>query len=141
MLSHVIHHPIALCGPLYLQNALGASAAVAGLVLAILPLYTALASLLSGRFADRFDAPTVAWVGLVIIVAGVAFYALLGLSSNLVSVAAALALLGAGIGFFTPANQKLAFALVGREITGCYRRCSVLSAPPRGLLGSPSQWR
>jgi MFS family permease len=118
VLSHLIYHPIALCAPLYLQNGLGASAASAGLVLAVLPLSTALASPVSGRFADRFDASRVACAGLVVIVAGVALYAMLGLNSDMLEVAAVLALLGAGIGFFTPANQKLAFASVGQRDYG-----------------------
>jgi nitrate/nitrite transporter NarK len=118
VLSALIYHPISLCAPLYLQNGLGASAATAGLVLAVLPLSTALASPLSGRFADRFDASTVACAGLVVIVAGIASYSRLGLNSDLVSVAAVLALLGAGIGFFAPANQKLAFASVEQRDYG-----------------------
>jgi EmrB/QacA subfamily drug resistance transporter len=117
-LSYMIYNPIALCAPLYLQNGLGASPATAGLLLAILPLSTALASPLSGRFADRFDPSAVASAGIIIIVAGIAFYAMLGASSDLVTVALILALLGAGIGFFTPANQKQAFALVGQEDYG-----------------------
>ena len=43
-LSNMIHYPIALCAPLYLQNVLGSSAVAAGLMLAALPLSTALAS-------------------------------------------------------------------------------------------------
>ena len=62
-LSNMIHYPIALCAPLYLQNVLGSSAMTAGLILAALPLSTALASPLSGRLADRFDAATVASIG------------------------------------------------------------------------------
>jgi len=118
VLSHMVYHPIALCAPLYLQNGLGASAVSTGLVLAILPLSTALTSPVSGRFADRVDASIVTSAGLVTIVAGIAFYAMLGLNSGLVSVAAVLALLGAGIGLFTPANQKIAFASVGHQDYG-----------------------
>jgi EmrB/QacA subfamily drug resistance transporter len=118
ILSHMIYHPIALCAPLYLQNGLGAPAATAGLLLAILPLSTAVASPVSGRIADRFEASAVANFGLVIIVAGVAFYSMLGLNFDLAVVAVVLALLGAGIGLFTPANQKLAFAAVGQEDYG-----------------------
>ena len=41
ILSHMVHNPIALTSPLYLQNVLGASALAAGFLLAILPLSTA----------------------------------------------------------------------------------------------------
>ena len=109
---------MALASPLYLQNVLGASAIAAGLLLAILPLSTALASPLSGRLADRFDATSVAAVGVGLIVAGIACYASLGVDSNFASVGAVLGLLGAGIGFFTPANQKVAFASVAKDDYG-----------------------
>ncbi len=78
ILSHMLHNPIALAAPLYLQNVLGASAVAAGLLLAVLPLSTALASPLSGRLADRFDASSVATIGIGLIVAGIACYACLG---------------------------------------------------------------
>jgi len=118
ILSHMLHNPIALASPLYLQNVLGASPVAAGLLLAILPLSTALASPLSGRLADRFDATSVAAVGIGLIVAGIASYACLGIDSHFALVGAVLALLGAGIGFFTPANQKIAFATVAKEDYG-----------------------
>ena len=118
ILSHMIQNPVALASPLYLQNVLGASAIAAGLLLAILPLSTALASPLSGRLADRFDATSVAAVGVGLIVAGIACYASLGVDSNFASVGAVLGLLGAGIGFFTPANQKVAFASVTKDDYG-----------------------
>ncbi|HSQ13314.1 MAG TPA: MFS transporter, partial [Candidatus Deferrimicrobium sp.] len=90
----------------------------AGFLLAILPLSTALAAPLSGRLADRFDASSVAVVGIGLIVAGIASYACLGVDADFALVGAVLALLGAGIGFFTPANQKLAFASVAKEDYG-----------------------
>ena len=118
ILGHLLYNPIALASPLYLQNVLGASAIAAGFLLAILPLSTALASPLSGRMADRFDASSVATVGLGLIVAGIACYACLGVDSHFAIVGAVLALLGAGIGFFTPANQKVAFASVAKDDYG-----------------------
>ena len=118
ILSHMVQNPIALTSPLYLQNVLGASALAAGLLLAILPLTTALASPLSGRLADRFEATSVAAVGIGFIVAGIVCYANLGVDSHFAVVGAVLALLGAGIGFFTPANQKVAFASVGKDDYG-----------------------
>jgi MFS family permease len=117
-LRNVIHYPIALCAPLYLQNVLGSSAMAAGLMLAVLPLSTALASLLSGRLADRFDPGTVASTGLVLIFIGIACYSRLGTGSSHALVIVALSLIGAGIGIFTPANQKVAFASVEQKEYG-----------------------
>ena len=118
MLSHMIYHPIALSAPLYLQNVLGASAITSGLLLAVLPLSTAIASPLGGRLADRIEATTVAVIGLALIVGGIAAYSRLEVDSRIIIVAAVLALLGAGVGLFTPANQKVAFAAVGQEDYG-----------------------
>jgi EmrB/QacA subfamily drug resistance transporter len=118
VLSHVIYNPIALCAPLYLQNVLGSSAVAAGLMLAVLPLSTALASPLSGRLADRFDGAKISTIGLGIIVVGIAWYSRLGVDSSIPIVVTVLAVLGAGIGFFTPANQKVAFASVRPEDFG-----------------------
>jgi len=42
----------------------------------------------------------------------------LAVDTQIIPVAAVLALLGAGIGLFTPANQKSAFAAVGQEDYG-----------------------
>jgi len=117
-LTHMLHQPLALCAPLYLQNVLGASAVQAGLLLAVLPLSTALASPLSGRLADRFDARRIAGLGAVTIVLGVALYARLGAHSTFLGASAVLALIGCGIGCFTPANQKMAFSSVGQEDYG-----------------------
>jgi EmrB/QacA subfamily drug resistance transporter len=118
VLSHLIYNPIALCAPIYFQNVMGASAAATGLLLAILPLSTALASPVSGRLADRIEASKVAAVGLAAVVAGIGFYSTLGIDSGLWTASAALALLGVGVGFFTPANQKAAFASVDQKDYG-----------------------
>ena len=118
VLSHVIHNPIALAAPLYLQNVLGASAMTSGLLLAVLPLGTAVASALGGRLADRAEATSVAIGGLAMIAVGIGAYAALAENSPLLLVGAVLGLLGMGIGFFTPANQKSAFAAVGHEDYG-----------------------
>ncbi len=117
-LSNMIHYPIALCAPLYLQNVLGSSAVAAGLMLAVLPLATALASPLSGRLADRFDAATVASSGLLLIVVGIACYSRLAANSGYAIVIVVLIFVGAGIGVFTPANQTVAFAAVKQQDYG-----------------------
>lgn len=118
VLSHIIYNPIALTAPLYLQNVLGVSPMTSGLILAVLPLSTAIASPLGGRWADRVEPATVALIGLVMIVGGIAAYSRLVDGSRIFFVAAVLGFLGAGIGLFTPANQKSAFSAVSQEDYG-----------------------
>jgi EmrB/QacA subfamily drug resistance transporter len=118
VLSNVTHYPLGLCAPLYLQNVLGASAVITGLVLAILPFSTALASWVSGRLADRFDAGLIACLGLLFIFGGIVYYSGLETDRNLLYVIGALAAVGTGLGIFTPANQKVAFASVQQDDYG-----------------------
>jgi EmrB/QacA subfamily drug resistance transporter len=118
VLTHMIHTPITLSAPLYLQNVLGVSGMTSGFLLAVLPLSTAIASPLGGRLADRIKASTVAVVGLVFIVVGVGSYSRLAVDTEALAVAAVLTFLGVGIGLFTPANQKVAFAALGQEDYG-----------------------
>ena len=115
VLCNITHYPVGLCAPLYLQNVLGASAVVTGLVLAVLPLSTALASWISGRLADRLDAALIACVGLLLIFGGIVYYSGLETDHNLVYIIGALAVVGTGLGIFTPSNQKVAFASVQQD--------------------------
>jgi len=91
---------------------------ITGLVLAVLPLSTALASLVSGRLADRFDAALISCLGLLFIFGGIVYYSGLETDRNLVYVIGALAVVGTGLGIFTPANQKVAFASVQQDDYG-----------------------
>jgi len=115
---HMLYNPIALAAPLYLQIGLGLNAVGAGFLLAILPLSTALAAPLSGRMADHFDASSIAALGIGLIVVGIACYACLGVDSHFAAVSVVLGLLGTGVGFFAPANQKVAFASVAKDDYG-----------------------
>jgi MFS family permease len=72
----------------------------------------------SGALADRLEPRSVAAIGLGLILAGIIVYAGLGTGAAALSVAFALMLIGAGTGFFIPANQKAAFATVASEDYG-----------------------
>jgi hypothetical protein len=60
----------------------------------------------------------------------------LGIASEFFTVAAALALIGAGVGCFTPANQKVAFASVGREDYGVLAAMLSSFGTAAGTLGT-----
>ncbi|HTM07329.1 MAG TPA: MFS transporter [Verrucomicrobiae bacterium] len=103
--------PINLSAPLFMQKVLGIAPLTVGFVMAALPVCTAVASPLSGALSDRFEPRSLAAAGSGLILAGIFVYALLGLDARASSVAVALMLIGAGTGFFIPANQKAAFAV------------------------------
>jgi EmrB/QacA subfamily drug resistance transporter len=116
VLATLAFYPVAIFGPLYLLNVIGASPLVAGLAMAVLPLSSTFFSPLSGRLADRSDPRWVAVLGLCVILSGVFFYARLGEDSTLIWIVFVLAILGAGIGLFIPANEKTAFSTVPSRV-------------------------
>lgn len=130
------YSPITVCAPLYLQNVLASSPLTVGLIMATLPLFTALSSPLSGRLADRFEARFVASLGLGFILIGIFFYARLSSGSSYLFVALALTLIGVGSGFFMPANQKTAFSSVGDEHYGILSAMLSSFGTAAGTLGT-----
>lgn len=110
--------PINLSAPIFMQQALGLAPLTVGFAMAALPVCTAVASPLSGALADRFEPRSLAASGVTLISAGIAVYALLGVNAGTLSVVVALMLIGAGTGFFIPANQKAAFAVAPSEDYG-----------------------
>jgi MFS family permease len=97
---------------------------------------TALASPLSGRWSDRIPAGRVVTVGLGLILFGVFVYSRLGFQSGYAAVGAALGMIGMGVGVFTPANQKVAFASVGSEDYGVLSALLSSFATAAGTLGT-----
>ena len=135
-LGSAVGAPLAVCAPLYMQNVLVFSPLTVGLVMASLPLFTALSSPLSGRLADRFEARFVASLGLGIVLIGIFFYARLGVGSSYLLVVLALSLIGVGSGFFMPANQKAAFSSVGSEHYGILSAMLASFGTAAGTLGT-----
>lgn len=136
VLGSAVYSPITLCAPLYMQNVLASSPLTVGIIMAALPLCTALSSPLSGRLADRLDARLVASLGLFSIFIGIAFYARLDSGSIYLLVILALALIGLGIGFFMPANQKIAFSSVAGEHYGILSAMLSSLGSAAGTLGT-----
>ncbi|MDP2644904.1 MAG: MFS transporter [Desulfobacterales bacterium] len=113
-----MHSPVGILGPLYMVNVLGYSSFFVGVIMTAMPVFTALASPASGKLADKFDSRYVAVLGLVFLVAGIWMYAHLGTRVHYLWVAVSLSLMGTGVGFFMPANQRTAFAAMEPENYG-----------------------
>jgi MFS family permease len=136
VLATLAFYPVSIFGPLYLLNVVGASPVSAGLAMATLPLCTTLLSPLSGRLADRLNARVVAIFGLCIILSGVFFYARLGGEATVVWIVSVLAILGAGIGLFLPANEKAAFSTVSSRDYGMLSAMLTAFGTGSGALGT-----
>jgi len=134
-LNSGVHYPIFMLGPLYMQNVLGFSPLVIGLVATTLPLSTAVTSPVSGRLADRMDARSVAAVGLFFTLLGILLYSSFGVDSSYLWILSSFALIGVGIGFFIPANQRVAFSAVSREDYGILSAMLSSVGPAAGTIG------
>jgi MFS family permease len=136
VLATLAFYPVAIFGPLYLLNVIGTSPLEAGLAMAVLPLCSTFFSPLSGRLADRSDPRWVAILGLCVILSGVFFYARLGEDSTLIWIVSVLAILGAGIGLFIPANEKTAFSAVPSQDYGMVSAMLTAFTTGSGALGT-----
>jgi EmrB/QacA subfamily drug resistance transporter len=136
VMGSAAHRPVDIFGPLYMQNVLRLTPLAVGLVMATLPLTTALVSPLSGRLVDRLQARWVAALGLISVFLGVAFYAGLTVGSTNFQTVVALAFLGAGVGLFIPANQMVAFATVRAQDYGVVSALLLSFATAAGTLGT-----
>ena len=135
MLFSIAYFPILVLSPLYLKNVLALSPLNVGLLLTTLPAVAALCSLISGRFADRTEPWKVTVTGLALGAGGVLAYASLGVASAPVEALLSLGLVGAGIGFVLPANQKSIFNASSREHYGVIGGMLAVCGPGAGALG------
>jgi hypothetical protein len=78
----------------------------------------------------------VAVLGLCVILSGVFFYARLGEDSTLIWIVFVLAILGAGIGLFIPANEKTAFSTVPSRDYGMLSAMLTAFTTGSGALGT-----
>ena len=94
---------VLLVTPLYLHARLGLGPTVSGLLLTVLPVVLALVAPAAGRLADRHGARVPMTFGMVLAAGGLAGMAI-G-AESIAAIAVSLAAVGAGLGFFTPANN------------------------------------
>jgi MFS family permease len=136
VLATLAFYPVSIFGPLYLLNVIGVSPILSGLAMAALPLCTTLLSPVSGRLADHVNPRWVALFGLCVIVLGVFLYARLGVASNFIWIVVVLAIVGAGIGLFLPANEKVAFSTVPNRDYGMLSAMLTAFATGSGVIGT-----
>jgi EmrB/QacA subfamily drug resistance transporter len=135
-LATMVFYPVTIFGALYLLNVVRTSPLLTGLVMATLPLFTTLLSLISGRLADRFNPRRVALVGLCIIFSGLFLYTRLGEGPTVIWIVFVLSVLGAGIGLFVPANEKAAFSTVPHRDYGMLSAMLTAFGTGAGALGT-----
>ena len=135
-LNSAVHYPIFIFGPIYMQNVLGFSPLMVGLVATTLPLLTAITSPVSGRLADRMDARSIATVGSLLTLLVILIYSRLGVDSNVLLIVSSFAFIGLGSGFFLPANQKAAFSTVSGEHYGMLSAMLSSFGPAAGTVGT-----
>jgi EmrB/QacA subfamily drug resistance transporter len=116
--------------PLYLEEVLGLDAGATGRWLAVVPLAALVLAPLAGRWADRVGSRPFTTGGLVVVAAGLAALAGLGMSPGPGHLFAGLLLVGCGLGLFTVANSS---ALMGTVPARHLGTASGLQAVSRNL--------
>ena len=103
LLSYLVLFGALFVTPFFLERDLGLSTAAAGGSLAALPVALALVAPQAGHLADRIGARPLTVAGMAVAAAALALLA--AVHGSTAAVVAALALLGVGLGLFTPANN------------------------------------
>ena len=105
MLSYMALFGILFLVPFYLENARHLSAAQAGAALTAMPVAFGLTAPIAGRLADRHGARVLTGAGML--VASIALVAIALRHAQTPTLMAELAVLGVGLGAFTPPNNAL----------------------------------
>ena len=121
--------------PALLVTELGHPPVVGGLVLAASPLTMGLAAVAAGRWTDRFGHRVPIVAGLTLETVGLAWLASVSASTGLLTVAAALAVIGAGLGLFGVPNMAMVMAALPRNEQGIAGGVSLLSRTAGIVLG------
>ena len=103
LLSYLVMFGVLLLVPFYFERGLGLGAARAGLELMMMPLALGIVAPFAGRAADRFGARPLTAGGMSMVAIGL--FALGALRPSTPGFLGLLALIGAGLGCFTPPNN------------------------------------
>jgi EmrB/QacA subfamily drug resistance transporter len=116
VLSYTVMFGVLFVVPFYLELHRRDTPAVAGLELSVLPLALGLVAPWAGRLADEFGARLVTMGGMLLTAVGLALLAMFHSGDVLPLVD--LALVGAGLGAFTPANNSAIMGAAPRSQSG-----------------------
>ncbi len=116
LLSYVVLFGTLFVVPFYLERGLGLGPGRAGLLLGVMPVALGIAAPLAGRLAERFGARPLTIAGLALVVTAMA--GLVAFHGSTSTIAAELAVLGVGLGTFTPPNNAAIMGAVPRQQSG-----------------------
>lgn len=116
LLSYLVMFGVLFLVPFYLERGQGIGVGQAGLELMMMPLALGLVAPFAGRLADRVGARLLTVGGMSLVAAGL--FALGGLRPSTEGFLGFLALIGIGLGFFTPPNNAAIMGSVPEQQSG-----------------------
>jgi EmrB/QacA subfamily drug resistance transporter len=118
LLNYACVYAITFVLPFLLIQGRGLGTAQAGLVLTAQPIVMAIVAPVSGTLSDRIGSRGLATVGMLVLAAGLVALGLLVTHGSLTQLAAALALVGLGIGLFVSPNNSALMGAAPRNRQG-----------------------
>jgi EmrB/QacA subfamily drug resistance transporter len=114
--SYLVLFGVLVVTPLFLERGLQVGTGRAGLELTVMPLFLGLAALLAGRMSDRSGGRRLTVTGMAVVTATLAVLAASTPGQAVLLVG--LALVGTGLGLFTPANNAAILASAPKDRAG-----------------------
>ncbi len=111
-------HAVAFLMSLYLQFLRGFTPQEAGMILLCQPVVMVLVSPFAGRLSDRIEPRIVASLGMAVTTSALIGFALIGETTGISLIIARLALLGAGLAFFSSPNTNAIMSSVEKKFYG-----------------------
>lgn len=104
--------------PFYLQDARQFSPGMAGLLLTVIPLITAVMGPVSGTVSDHIGSELPTMIGLIFTTLGLALMTMLGINTSIATIILFLAVIAVGSALFQSPNNSLVMGSVSREELG-----------------------
>jgi EmrB/QacA subfamily drug resistance transporter len=118
LLNYACVYAVLFVLPFLLIQGRGLTAQQAGIVLTAQPIVMAVAAPLSGTFSDRIGTRAPATIGMLLLTIGLALLASLVTRGSLTAIAAALAVIGLGVGVFVSPNNSALMGAAPRHRQG-----------------------